>query len=126
MLRTCLLALLLAGASLTAAEPLDMDALHGTWVVDEKAATKEQAAAVAAAKAIEGFGVVLTTRTARVVFDADGMVAGIWRLDAATPTTAVLVIQPKGGEERRFNLTVTGDRMVVAEQPDGLPLIRKR
>ncbi len=130
MIRTCLLVALLActlaHASAAGAEILTADALHGTWSVDEKAATAGQAAAVAAAKAIESFGIVLTTKTARVLFAADEMVAGMWRLDAATATTATLVVQPRGGEERSYSLTVDGDRMTVAEVPGEVPLIRKR
>ena len=79
----CLLAL-----SLTAAENLSPDNLYGIWVVDEKAATKDQKDAVAAAAQIENFGVNLTLRTARVIFAKDTVVAGMWRLDEATPTTA--------------------------------------
>ncbi|MBA3846570.1 MAG: hypothetical protein H0X45_07990 [Planctomycetes bacterium] len=108
------------------AQPLTNDDLHGTWTLDEKAATKDQAAAVAAAKAVESFGIVLTTRIARVVFETDGMVAGMWRLDDATATTATLVVQPRGGEERRYALTIDGERMTVAEAPGGLPLIRAK
>ncbi len=129
MIRTCLLVALL-GFTVTlasaAAEVLTADALRGTWSLDEKAATKEQAVAVAAAKAIESFGLVLTTKTARVLFEADGMVAGMWRLDDATATTATLVVQPRGGEERSYALTIDGDRMTVAEAPGQVPLIRKR
>ncbi len=130
MIRTlpliALVALALLGADASGAKPLTNDDLHGTWGLDEKAATKEQATAVAAAKAVESFGIVLTTRIARVVFETDGMVAGMWRLDDATATTATLVVQPRGGQERRYALTIAGDRMTVAEAPGGLPLIRAK
>jgi hypothetical protein len=81
----CLLALTL---TLTAANNLTPDALYGVWVVDDKAITKEQKEAAASAAQIENFGVNLTLRTARVIFARDTVVAGMWRLDQATPTTA--------------------------------------
>lgn len=119
-------ALVAGSASAAAAAPLTPDALYGAWVLDEAAATKEQAAAVASAKAIEGFGIVLTLRTARITFVADEPISGPWRLEAATATTATLVVQPKGGEERRYAITVDKDRLTVAEAPGGVPFKRKR
>jgi hypothetical protein len=117
----CLLAF-----SLTAAENLTPDSLYGHWVVDEKAVTREQRDAAAAAAQVENFGVNLTLRTARVVFAADRFVAGMWRLDDATPTTATLVIQPRGADEQRFRLTLQKGRLTVDECPGKLPLKNER
>lgn len=118
--------LILLTATLAAADPLLPDDLFGTWVVDEKAVAEGQRAAAAAAAGIDGFGVTFTLRTARVVFAQDEMVSGMWRLDDATATTATLVIQPKGGDERRYRLTLAGKRLVVAECPGRLPLKNAR
>ncbi len=117
----CLLALTIA-----AADRLTPDALYGHWVVDEKALTKDQQDAAAAAAKIENFGVNLTLRTARITFAKDAMVAGMWRLDEATPTTAVLVVQPKGGEEQRFHVTLQKGHLVIAECPGKLALKNAR
>ena len=92
----CFLALTLA-----AAENLSPDNIYGIWVVDDKALTKDQKDAAAAAAKVENFGVNLTLRTARIIFATDTVVAGMWRLDDATPTTAILVVQPKGGDEKK-------------------------
>lgn len=117
----CLLTLTLA-----AAENLTADALHGIWVVDEKAVTKEQKEAAAAAGQVENFGVNLTLRNARIIFAKDTVVAGMWRLDQATPTTAIVVVQPKGGEERRYNVTLQKGHLIFAECPGKLPLKNAR
>lgn len=124
MLRTACLCLL--ALSLAAAEKLTPDHLHGIWVVDEKAVTKEQKDAAAAAAQIESFGVNFTLRTARVIFAKDVMVAGMWRLDDATATTATLVIQPRGADEQRFHLTLAKGRLVIDECPGRLPLKNSR
>lgn len=117
----CLLAL-----TITAAEKLNPDVLYGIWVVDEKALTKEQKDAAAEAAKIENFGVNLTLRTARVIFAKDTVVAGMWRLDEATPTTAILVIQPKGGDEKRYHLTFQKGRLTFDECPGKLPMKNAR
>jgi hypothetical protein len=117
----CLLAL-----SLAAAENLTPDHLYGIWVVDEKAAAKEQKDAVAAAAQVENFGVNFTLRTARVIFAKDTVVAGMWRLDEATPTTATVVIQPKGADEQRYHVTLKKGQLVVDECPGKLPLKNAR
>jgi hypothetical protein len=109
--------------TLAAADNLTPDALHGMWVVDEKAVTKDQKDAAAK---IENFGINLTLRTARVIFDKDTVIAGMWRLDGATPTTATLVVQPKGGEERRYKITLTKGHLVIDECPGKLPLKNAR
>jgi len=118
--------LCLVALNLTAAENLSPDALYGIWVVDEKALTKEQKEAAAAAAQVENFGVNLTLRTARVIFAKDTVVAGMWRLDEAKPTTATLVVQPKGGEERRYHLTLAKGRLVIDECPGKLPMKNAR
>jgi hypothetical protein len=120
------LCLCLVALSLAAAENLVPDNLHGHWVVDDKAVTKEQKEAAAAAAKVENFGVTFTLRTARVIFAADRFVAGMWRLDEATPTTATLVIQPKGADEQRFHLTLQKGRLTVDECPGKLPLKNAR
>ena len=117
-----ILCLCLLVFTLTAAENLSADALYGSWVVDDKALTKDQKEAAAAAAQVENFGMNLTLRTARVIFAKDTIAAGMWRLDEATPTTAVLVMQPKGGEERRLHLTLLKGHLVVDECPGKLPL----
>lgn len=114
--------LVLLAMALAAAENLLPDHLFGTWVVDTAALAKPQQEAAAAAAKVEGFGITFTLRTARVVFAAEGMVSGMWRLDEATPTTATLVIQPRGMDEQRFHLTLEQQRLVVAECPGRLPL----
>lgn len=124
MLRIACLCLL--SLTLAAAEKLTPDALHGIWVVDDKAVTKEQKEAAAAAAKVENFGVNLTLRTARVIFAKDTVVAGMWRLDDATPTTATLVIQPKGGDEHRYKVTLTKGHLVIDECPGKLPLKNAR
>jgi hypothetical protein len=123
-MRTALLCLI--AMTLAAADNLTPDALHGMWVVDEKAVTKDQKDAAAAAAKIENFGINLTLRTARVIFAQDTVVAGMWRLDGATPTTATLVVQPKGGEERRYKITLTKGHLVIDECPGKLPLKNAR
>jgi hypothetical protein len=117
----CLLAL-----TLTAAENLTPDALYGLWAVDEKAVTKDQKEAATAAAQVENFGVNLTLRTARFIFAKDTVIAGMWRLDDAKPTTATLVVQPKGGDEHRFHVTLTKGRLIVDECPGKLPLKNAR
>ena len=117
----CLLALTLA-----AAEKLSPDNIYGIWVVDEKALTKDQKEAAVDAAKIENFGVNLTLRTARVIFAKDTVGAGMWRLDDATPTTATLVIQPKGADEKKYHLTFAKGRMVFDECPGKLPMKNAR
>ena len=117
----CLVALTLAGA-----EKLSPDAIYGIWVVDEKAATKDQKDAVAAAAQVENFGVNLTLRTARIIFAKDTVVAGMWRLDEATPTTAVLVVQPKGADEKRYHVSLAKGRLIFDECPGKLPMKNAR
>lgn len=124
MLRIACLCLL--SLTLAAAEKLTPDNLHGLWVVDDKAVTKEQKDAAAAAAKVENFGVNFTLRTARVIFSGDQIIAGMWRLDDATPTTATLVIQPKGADEQRFHLTLQKGRLVIDECPGKLPLKNAR
>lgn len=123
-MRTLCLCLLALG--LAAADKLVPEQLYGHWVVDEKAVTKEQKAAAADAAKVENFGVNFTLRTARVVFTADKLVSGMWRLDDATPTTATLVIQPRGADEQRFRLTLQKGRLTVDECPGKLPLKNER
>ncbi len=122
------LLLLVLVVQLAAAEgaPLAADDLHGAWELDEASVTAEQQEAATAAKALDGFGLVLSLRTARVVFAEDDFTVGMWRLEDATADSATLVVQPKGGAERRFTLRVDGKRMQVAEAPGGLPLIKTR
>jgi hypothetical protein len=121
------LVLLLAAGVLLAADVITPETLHGAWELDDKAVTKEQKADAAAAKAVDGFGITFTLRTARVIFGEDNYVAGMWRVDGATATTATVVIQPKGGEERSFHITLDGKtKMTVAEAPGKLPLIKTR
>ncbi len=120
MLRICCLCLLSLAA--VAAENLTPDNIYGIWQVDAKALTKDQKEAAADAAKIENFGVNLTLRTARVIFASDTFVAGMWRLDDATPTTATLVIQPKGADEQRFHITYQKGRLTLDECPGKLPL----
>lgn len=120
MLRLCCLCLLSLAA--VAAENLTPDDIYGIWKVDDKALGKEQQEAAAAAAKVENFGVNLTLRTARVIFASDTFVAGMWRLDDATPTTATLVIQPKGADEQRFHITFHKGRLTFDECPGKLPL----
>ncbi|HEX3134664.1 MAG TPA: hypothetical protein VHX44_13925 [Planctomycetota bacterium] len=117
----CLFALTIA-----AAENLSPDAIYGIWVVDDKALAKEQKEVAAEAAKIENFGVNLTLRTARVIFAKDTFVAGMWRLDDATPTTATLVIQPKGADEKRYHLTFQKGHLILDECPGKLPLKNAR
>jgi hypothetical protein len=124
MLRIICLCLL--SLSLTAADKLTADAIYGNWVVDEKAVSKEQKDAAAAAAKIEGFGVNLTLRTARVTFASDTVVAGMWRLDDVTATTATMVVQPKGGEAQRYKITFEKGHLIIDECPGKLPLKNAR
>lgn len=124
MLRIACLCLL--SLTISAAENLSPDALYGIWVVDEKALTKDQKDAAAEAAKIENFGVNLTLRNARIIFAKDTVVAGMWRLDQATPTTATLVVQPKGGEERRYQVTLKKGQLVIDECPGKLPMKNAR
>ena len=117
----CLFALTVA-----AVEKLTPDALYGIWVVDEKALTKDQKDSAASAAQVENFGVNLTLRTARVIFAKETVVAGMWRLDDATPTTATLVIQPKGADEKKYHLTFAKGRLVFDECPGKLPMKNAR
>ncbi len=117
----CLFALTLA-----AADKLSPDKIYGIWVVDEKALTKDQKDAATAAAQIENFGVNLTLRTARIIFAKDTVISGMWRLDDATPTTATMVVQPKGGEERRYKITFEKGRLIVDECPGKLPMKNAR
>ena len=118
--------LFLFALTITAAENLTPDSLYGIWVVDEKALTKDQKEARTAIAQIENFGVNLTLRTARIIFAKDTVIAGMWRLDEVTPTTATMVVQPKGGDERRYHLTLEKGRLVIAECPGKLPLKNSR
>jgi hypothetical protein len=120
MLRACCLCLLSLAAA--AAENLTPDSIYGIWRVDDKALAKDQKEAAAAAAKIENFGVNLTLRTARVIFASDTFVAGMWRLDDATATTATLVIQPKGADEQRFHISYQKGRLTFDECPGKLPL----
>lgn len=121
-----ILCLCLFALTLAAAENLSPDAIYGIWVVDEKAATKDQKEAVAAAAQVENFGVNLTLRTARIIFAKDTVVAGMWRLDEATPTTAVLVVQPKGADEKRYHVSLAKGRLIFDECPGKLPMKNAR
>jgi hypothetical protein len=103
-------------------ENLTPDSIYGIWQVDDKVLTKDQKEPAAAAAKVENFGVTLTLRTARVIFASDAIVAGMWRLDDATPTTATLVIQPKGADEQRLHLTFKKGHLTVEECPGKLPL----
>jgi hypothetical protein len=118
--------LLFCSLTLFAADNLTPDMLHGIWVVDEKSVSKEQKDAAAAAAKIENFGVNFTLRTARIIFAQDNFVAGMWRLDKATPTTATLIVQPKGGEERQYHLSLQKGQLIIAECPGKLPLKKAR
>jgi hypothetical protein len=120
MLRASCLCLLSLAA--IAAENLTPDNIYGIWQVDDKVLTKDQKEAAAAAAKVESFGVNLTLRTARVIFASDAFVAGMWRLDDATPTTATLVIQPKGADEQRFHITFQKGHLIFDECPGKLPL----
>jgi len=120
MLRACCLGLL--SLATAAAENLTPDNIYGIWKVDDKALTQEQKEAAASAAKVENFGVNLTLRTARVIFASDTVVAGMWRLDDASPTTATLVIQPKGADEQRFHLTFQKGHLTIDECPGKLPL----
>ncbi len=116
----------LFGPAATAAEKLTPDSVYGLWQVDAKVLTKDQQEAAAAAAKVENFGVTLTLRTARVIFAADTVVTGMWRLDDATPTSAILVIQPKGADEQRFHLTLQKGHLTLDECPGKLPLRNAR
>ncbi len=118
--------LCLVSLTLTAADNLVPDNIYGIWVVDDKAVTKDQKEAAASAAKIENFGVNLTLRTARIIFANDTFVAGMWRLDDATPTTATLVIQPRGADEQRFHLTFQKGHLTLDECPGKLPLKNTR
>jgi len=114
--------LLLATALVSAAEAtLTPEDLHGVWVPDAKAVTAAQKSALAAAAKIEGYGITFTARICRVVLGEDEQYAGQWRLDAPTAAGAVLVIQPRGAEERRLNLVLNDKRLTV---DGGLPLTK--
>ncbi|MDA3962964.1 MAG: hypothetical protein PF961_19440 [Planctomycetota bacterium] len=126
-MRTTLLLLVLTlapFASLAAAE-LTRDDLTGFWVLDTTSVSKDQKDAAAAAQTIEGFGMVLTARIGRVTFEADSMIAGMWRVEDATATTATVIIQSKGGSEHSYQMTLTKKgQLQVAEIPGGLLLMR--
>jgi len=134
-MRTILLICLACSCHLAAAE-LVRDDLLGFWRLDEQAVTDEQQDAAEDAKAVEMFGMSLTNRIGRVIFSSDAMVAGMWRLEDATETTATVVIQSKGGSEHRYHVTLDGDDLQVGTAPPegggwrrtapgGLPLTRK-
>jgi len=113
--------LLLATATVCAAvdAPLVADALYGTWLPDPAAVTAAQRPASEAAARVEGYGITFTARICRVVFAEDQQYAGPWRLDTPAAGSAVLVVQPKGGAERRLKLVLTGKHLVA---DGGLPL----
>ena len=114
--------LLIAAASLhAAAATLSVESLYGTWAPDAVAATAGQRAALDAAGKVEGYGITFTARICRVVFADDQQYAGPWRLDSAAAGSAVLVVQPKGGEERRLQLALTGKHLVI---DGGMPLAK--
>lgn len=50
----------------------------------------------------------------------------MWRLENADEDSATLVVQPKGGAERRYQITVDGTQMTVEEAPGDLPLVKVR
>ena len=120
-MRTLTLLLILTTVHLTAAT-LVRDDVVGRWQLDMSRVTDAQRDA--ANGVVEGFGITLTSRIGRVTWSADDMVAGMWRIDDATETTATLVISTKSGTEHHYHLTINGDQMNVTEAPHGLPLAR--
>lgn len=115
--------LLLATVVLAAAEgaPLAPEALYGVWRPDGAASAAAQRPAAEAAARVEGYGITFTARICRVVTSDDGQYAGPWRLESVGPGTAELVVQPRGGEERRLKLVLTG-RHLTAD--GGIPLAK--
>lgn len=109
-----------------AADSITPESLHGAWELDVKSATKDQADAVKTAQSVDGFGMTFTLRTARAIFSDDNFAAGMWRVEDATATTATVVIQPKGGEERTLHITLDGKKMTCTEVPGNLPLVKTR
>jgi hypothetical protein len=122
LLATCLL--LLHGAERTT--PIVAEDLHGAWVVDTAHLTAAQQDAAKAAAAVDGYGVNFTLRTCRVIISDERAFAGMWRVDDATPTTATIVVQPKGHEEQRVAITFDGTTLVLADEPGKLPLIKAK
>lgn len=120
----CSIALLMPAAERTT--PLVVEDLHGAWIVDTQAVKAEQKEAAAAAAAVEEYGVNFTQRTCRVILSDDQAYAGMWRLDEATPTTATVVVQPKGGEERRLRIRLEGKTLVLLDAPGALPLVKAK
>jgi hypothetical protein len=111
----------IAPAAVAAEAPLTVEALYGTWAPDAAAATAEQRADVDAAAKLEGYGITFTARICRVIFSEEEAYSGPWRLDQAAAGSAVLVVQPKGGEERRLKLALAGKHLRV---DGGLPLAK--
>jgi hypothetical protein len=130
MIRTVCLAWCLAAlASLCGSDrttPLTVEDLHGAWIVDSTQIKTEQQDAAKAAAAVEGYGITFTQRTCRVIVSEDQAFAGMWRIDAATPTTATIVIQPKGQEEHRVPISYDGKTLVLTDTAAKLPLIKAK
>jgi len=129
MLRTLALLLLTTTLVLTAAErttPIVVEDLHGAWVIDTASLKADQKEAAKAAAAVEDYGINFTQRTCRVILSEDQAYAGMWRVDNATPTTATVVVQPKGGEERRIPITFDGKTLVLTDTPNKLPMVKAK
>lgn len=122
-----LLACLLATACAAAEPALTVEDLHGHWEVDAGALkTEAQKAAAATAAQVDGYGLTCTQRTCRVALSAERGFAGMWRLDQATATTAVIVVQPRGQDEQRVPIRIEGRHLFVTDDPAGLPLRNTR
>ena len=129
MLRTLILLListLLLAHAADRTTPLVVEDLHGAWVIDTASLKPDQKDAAKAAAAIEDYGINFTQRTCRVILSDDQSYAGMWRVDDATPTTATVVVQPKGGEERRIPVTFDGKTLVLTDTAGKLPMVKAK
>ena len=129
MLRPLILVLISTILLAHAAErtaPIVVEDLHGAWVVDAASLKPEQKDAAKAAAAVADYGINFTQRTCRVILSDDQSYAGMWRVDDATPTTATVVVQPKGGEERRIPIIFDGKTLVLTDTPGKLPMVKAK
>lgn len=117
----CVLALCVAVAAMAAERttPLTREDLLGRWepaveAIDEKT---RAAAAEALKPGDDRWHIALMSKYGRLYFGQQPPDAGMWRLDEATPTSAVIVIQPAGREERRLKVAFDGTTLT----PEGLP-----
>jgi hypothetical protein len=129
-MRTVLLLLLsflvsAAFAAETRKDPLTMDDLYGRWVPDWKALAPQDAKAELTA-AYADMAVSLTPRIGRIFTKEDeDMLVGLWRIEDAKPSAGTILIQSKGGVERRLPFSYDGKHLQLDGLSVKVPLMKE-